>query len=270
MQWRHSMSHMRQDGILRDFDPRRGVSIASLAYEYPSEFLIPEHAHGSDQLIYATSGVMEVHSDRTMWMIPPSFALWVPARTRHRIRMPMAVSMRTLYFRPGLVRREESSCTVLSVPSLLRELVLEVVRAGKLRFQNPEHCALRDLVVLHVTRASRVPTEIRMPREPRAHAVASRILDHLTPSPSLQAVCNEVGVSARTLQRLFRNEVGIDADSWRRQMRLTKAIEFLVAGLSVKQVAFAVGYNQPSAFVSAFRRTFGVTPRVWVDKVCNP
>jgi AraC-like DNA-binding protein len=261
---------MRQDGILRDLDPRQGVSVASLACEYPCEFLIPEHAHGSDQLIYATSGVMEVHSDRTMWLIPPSFAVWVPAGIRHRIRMPMAVSMRTLYFRPGLVRREESTCAVLSVTSLLRELVLEIVRAGQLRFRNREHCALRDLVVLRIIRASSVPTEIRMPREPRAYAAATWILDHLTPSPSLQAVCSEVGVSTRTLQRLFRNEVGIDADSWRRQMRLTKGIEFLVAGLSVKQAAFAVGYNQPSAFVSAFRRTFGMTPRMWVDKMCNP
>jgi AraC-like DNA-binding protein/mannose-6-phosphate isomerase-like protein (cupin superfamily) len=261
------MSFMRQGHILRDFDPGRGVSIATLAYEYPSGFLVPEHAHGSDQFIYATRGAMEVHSDQSMWLIPPSFALWVPARVRHRIRMPAAVSMRTLYLRPGLVQRADSSCVVLSVSPLLRELVVETVRVGKLRLRTPEQCTLRDLTVLHIGRATAIPTETRMPRESRALAVAMRILDSLSQSPSLQTLCSDVGVSTRTLQRLFRKNVGVDVDSWRRQVRLTRAVELLLAGDSVKQVAFSVGYNQPSAFVAAFRRTFGFTPKAWVERV---
>jgi hypothetical protein len=87
---------MQQSQLLREYDPRRGVSVATLAYDYPAGFLVPEHAHGSDQLIYATRGV---------WIIPPHFALWIPAERFHRIRMPVAVSMRTLYLRPGLAAR---------------------------------------------------------------------------------------------------------------------------------------------------------------------
>jgi uncharacterized protein YndB with AHSA1/START domain len=44
---------MRQ-GPLRQYDPKVGVSISTLAYEYPAGYSVPEHAHGSDQLIYAT------------------------------------------------------------------------------------------------------------------------------------------------------------------------------------------------------------------------
>jgi AraC-like DNA-binding protein len=175
--------------------------------------------------------------------------------------------MRTLYIRPRLIRRADPSCAVLSVSPLLRELVLETVRIGQLHLRNPERCALRDLTALHITRATPIPTEIQMPRDDRSLSVATRILNSLTESPSLQAVCNEVGVSTRTLQRFFRNDVGVDADSWRQQMRLTRAIELLVSGSSVKQVAFTVGYNQPSAFVAAFRRVFGVTAKIWTEKV---
>lgn len=210
---------------------------------------------------------MEVRSDQSVWLIPPSFALWVPARTLHRIRMPAAVAMRTLYIRPGLVKRPDTSCAVLAVSPLLRELVLEIVRIGKLRLKNREHCTLQDLVTLHIARATSISTMIRMPRDPRALNAAKRILDNLTESPSLQTVCKEAGVSTRTLQRLFRNEVGIDADSWRQQARLTRSVELLVGGSSVKQVAFSVGYNQPSAFVAAFRRVFGVTPKIWTERV---
>ena len=258
---------MRQDRILRDFDPGRGISIATLAYDYPTGFLVPEHAHDSDQFIYATGGIMEVHSEQSLWLIPPSFALWVPAHTRHRIRMPAAVSMRTLYVRPGLVKRADLACSVLSVTPLLRELVVETVRLGNLRPKIPEHRALSDLTLLQITRATPIPTETRMPREPRALAVALLILKCLSQSPSIQRLCIETGVSTRTLQRLFRNDVGVDADSWRRQVRLTRAVELLLSGDSVKGVAFSVGYQQPSAFVAAFRRMYGLTPKAWVERV---
>jgi AraC-like DNA-binding protein len=260
---------MRQIQILRDFDPRRGVSVATLAYDYPSGYLIAEHAHGSDQLIYATRGLMEVHSGQSMWLIPPTFAIWVPARTVHSIRMPAAVSMRTLYLRPALAARPESACAVLSVTSLLRELILEAVRIGQLRVRNGEHCALRDLIVLHVGRSSPVPTQVRLPLDPRALSIALRVVNAPAESQVVYTLCMEAGVGGRTLQRIFMSELGVDLDSWRRQVRLTKAVELLVAGDSVKQVAFAVGYNQPSAFVSAFRRMFGATPKAWVAQMRN-
>ncbi len=52
----HNVSIMRQASLLRDFDPKRGISVTTLAYEYPAEFQVPQHAHGADQLIYAICG----------------------------------------------------------------------------------------------------------------------------------------------------------------------------------------------------------------------
>ena len=43
-----------------------------------------------------------------------------------------------------------------------------------------------------------------------------------------------------------------------------KALELLVSGQSVKEVAFRIGYRQPSAFVEMFRRTLGTTPKAWI------
>jgi AraC-like DNA-binding protein/mannose-6-phosphate isomerase-like protein (cupin superfamily) len=263
------MSRMRQSAILRQFDPKRGVSVATLAYEYAAGFDVPEHAHGSDQLIYAIRGMMEIHSGQSMWVIPPHFALWIPARTFHRIRMPSAVSMRTLYFRRALVARPGTRCEVLYVTPLLRELIVETVRIGQLRARHHDDCALRDLTILHLRRAVSAPTEVRQPRDSRALAVAQRILDDPAQRKPLAALCAPAGVSVRTIQRIFQNDIGLDFDSWRRQVRLIKAVMLLVAGNSVKQVAFAVGYNQQSAFVEAFRRTFGVTPKAWTTSLRN-
>jgi AraC-like DNA-binding protein/mannose-6-phosphate isomerase-like protein (cupin superfamily) len=265
MSLRHNVSLLRQNRVLTEYDPKRGVSVATLAYEYPSRFQVPEHAHGSDQLIYAISGLMEVSSDQSMWLIPPHFALWIPARTHHRIHMPGPVSMRTLYLRTGLAARSEPRCAVLHVTPLLRELIVETVRAGRLRMHDRYECALRDLLTRQLQKASPVPTFVTLPREERAFAVAQAIMRNPAESKTMAVLCSEAGVSVRTIERTFRNEVGTSFESWRRQVRLTKAVELLVSGCSIKEVTYKVGYCQPSAFVEMFRRTFGTTPKAWIS-----
>jgi AraC-like DNA-binding protein len=262
---RHNVWLLRHPEILTEYDPKRGISVATLAYEYPAGFRVPEHAHGADQLIYAIRGVMDVSAGQSVWLIPPHFALWIPARTSHRIHMPGAVSMRTLYLRPGLASALSRGCAVLHVTPLLRELIVEAVRIGQLRMRNHHERALRDLLILHLENASPMPTFVTLPREQRALAVAQAVLTNPAQSKPLAALCAEVGVSVRTIERSFRKEVGTDFESWRRQVRLMKAVELLVSGCSIKEVAFAIGYRQSSALVEMFRRTFGATPKVWMS-----
>jgi hypothetical protein len=119
---------------------------------------------------------MEVVSGSNMWLTPPSFAIWIPAETSHRIHMPRPVSMRTLYFRPGLVRTPPLASMVLHVTPLLRELILETVHIGKLRARHHHERALRDLLVLHLESASSVPTFVVLPRDERALALAQAVL----------------------------------------------------------------------------------------------
>lgn len=254
---------MRHTEILREFDPTPGVTISTLEYEYPTAWEVAQHAHGSDQLIYAVRGVMEVTAGDTLWVVPPQFALWVPAGYQHSIRMARAVSMRTLYVRSGRVRRAKR-CAVLHVPPLLRELTLEATRLGKLRTRVRGERALSDLIALQLEQATSVPTSARLPKEPRTAAVCRAVLREPGSSATLEALCAAAFVSVRTVQRVLRAEMGIDFDAWRRQVRLMGAITLLSQGRSVKETAYAMGYKQPGGFIGAFRRTFAETPRAWI------
>jgi AraC-like DNA-binding protein len=259
---------MRHETLTK-YDPKPGVSISTLAYDYAPDFRVSLHAHGSHQLIYATRGVMEVSAGQSYWLIPPQFAVWIPARTAHQIRMSGAVSMRTLYLRRSAApRRLPAVCTVLHVTPLLRELVVQAVRVGQLRIKNHLHRALRDLIVSQLENASPVPTSIMLPRDERALRVARAYIARQVDAPPLDAVCARVGVSVRTIERAFRRDVGSSFESWRRQVRLMKAIELLAKGCPVKEVAYEVGYRQPSAFVEMFRRTLGATPKAWASGIC--
>lgn len=53
----------------------------------------------------------------------------------------------------------------------------------------------------------------------------------------------------------------------RRQTRVITAIEKLAEGQSVTNVALDVGFETPSAFISAFRSVTGQTPRSFAKRV---
>jgi len=241
-------------------EPPRGTWAITFACEYPRQSDISAHVHGSDQLIYATRGVMEVSSGQNLWMIPPYFGLWVPARTVHQIRMPETVSMRTIYLRRGLAGLP-SACRVLHVRPLLRELIIEIVNRGELRARDGVHQALCKLLIAELTSASSVATTVLLPKDPRAMAIARQLVSCPGLRVALSTLCASAGVGVRTLERLFRKDTGLDFESWRRQLRLMRGAQMLIGGCTVKEASSAVGYRGPSAFVQAFRSVYGTTPK---------
>jgi AraC-like DNA-binding protein len=159
------------------------------------------------------------------------------------------------------------TCTVIYITPLLRELIIEAVRLGELRARNRLHCALRDLLLSKLENASPMAMSLTLPRDPRARAVADKVIGDLAERRPFAEICAALGANVRTVQRIFRREIGSDLESWRRQARLMKAVELLVAGYSVKEVAFALGYRQPAAFVEMFRGILGTTPGAWMKRL---
>lgn len=259
---RHIIHHMRHS-----VEPPPGATVSSLAYDFPPACLVPEHAHASDQVVYATRGVMEVRVGQSSWLIPPQFALWIPASIRHKIRMSGAVRMRTLYLRPGTADQMPNDCTVLHVTPLLRELIVETVRLGHLRSQMSLHIALKKLIVANLHSAMRVPMRLAIPEDRRAAAVAAAAMAEPVNNRSFKALCEDAGASTRTIQRLFLRQVGSNFETWRRQARLMKAIEHLVGGRSVKETSWRVGYQNTGALVTLFRNTLGQTPKAWISSL---
>ena len=51
----------------------------------PRGMELPTHAHGTAQLTFAASGMVQVHSADGRWLMPPQLAVWVPAGVSHRV-----------------------------------------------------------------------------------------------------------------------------------------------------------------------------------------
>jgi AraC-like DNA-binding protein len=78
---------------------------------------------------------------------------------------------------------------------------------------------------------------------------------------SLDDIARRVASSRRQLQRAYAEIGDTTFRDHLTRVRMDRAAELLATrGLTVREVAFRVGYRQPAQFAKAFRRHHGVSP----------
>ncbi|MEQ8762524.1 MAG: helix-turn-helix transcriptional regulator [Planctomycetota bacterium] len=244
------------------------IVVRTLGVKLPPGLRIEEHAHDWHQLVYGTEGVMTVRTATGSWVVPPSRAVWIPARSRHAVLMTGTVRMRTIYLRPGFAQVPfPTDCSVVQVSPLLRELILETMRARFLFEDIPEQARLAAVLADQiVTTPDLPPLHIVLPRDGRALEVAKRARAELSETAPLEVLCEGTGASVRTIERLFRQETGLPFGRWLQQVKALHALELLASGESVTHAGLAVGYDSTSAFIAMFRRVLGTTPGSYFPK----
>jgi AraC-like DNA-binding protein len=237
-----------------------GAQIRTYAGRHSTGTVLPEHQHGWHQLIYASEGVMSVHTPRGAWVVPPQRAVWIPGGMRHKVEMYGSVSMRSLYVEPSLSRVLPADCCVVNISPLLRELILHAVKLGALDVEVPTQSRIIGVILDELEALSVIPLQLPVPRDPRALRVAEQVRQNPSERCSLQEISRAAGASKRTIERLFIAQTGMSFGRWRQQARLLHALRLLAVGESVTAVALEAGYESTSAFISMFKKAFGTTP----------
>lgn len=99
----------------------------------------------------------------------------------------------------------------------------------------------------------------------RVREARERLLADLRDPPGLSELAASVGLTPKKLNRGFRALFGTTVFDYLAEARLQMARRMLDQGLDVplKALAWRLGYNQASNFVTAFRRRFGAPPGAW-------
>ena len=84
---------------------------------------------------------------------------------------------------------------------------------------------------------------------------------------NVEALADKVGMSRAQLHRRVKEATGITVGEFIRNLRLQQAARLLEKGdTSIQQVAWAVGFANPTHFSAAFKRYFGVSPQEYMQK----
>ncbi len=105
-----------------------------------------------------------------------------------------------------------------------------------------------------------IPTRIGV-RHPRLSKVIERMEQSIEEPVSPADLAEEVGMSTRQLERLFRRYLNRSPKRYYMELRLARARNLLMqTELSVINVALACGFASPSHFSKCYRAQYGTTP----------
>lgn len=243
----------------------------------PEQFVVP-HGHHWAQLAFSTTGVTRLTTADGSYIVPPSRAVWVPPGMEHAVTVLSATDLMTLYFHqppgrcgPQVPRNEEAAwrqCRVLEVSDLLRALVLAMdARPDTLgrplvldRDALAREARLNALALDELRRARPVKLGVDMPADARLRTLCEAVLDDPTRHATLEGWARDTGASARTVARLFQQELGTSFGQWRQQVLLAKAVAMAAHKHPMKRIAADLGYASASAFTAMVRRSVGMPP----------
>jgi AraC-like DNA-binding protein len=218
------------------------------------------HSHRRAQLFHIVSGSLTLETERGTFVVPPERAVWIPSNVPHAVTYLQNSSLRYLFFRPEAVPRLPGDASVVRLSTLLRELIQTFMEYSRDDAVHGPAKRIADVIVDQLEAVPVLPLYLPMPTSARIRRAVRLVADDPGAAVDLGKIAGEAALSERSFERHFQSETGLSFRAWRQQARLMKAVEWLSLGLPVGEVADRLGYEQPSAFVSSFRKAFGVTP----------
>ncbi|MBP7334238.1 helix-turn-helix domain-containing protein [Niveispirillum sp.] len=256
------MGHLADITAKGVFDPQEiPRAVFAIGGELVTDgFEQPRHEHRKAQLIMALRGLVTCEVAKGLWLVPPHCALWIPGGMEHSVRGVGEVALYILFVEPDAAPAMPKECCTVAIAPLLRELIIRVGHLPPLYDREGAQGRLTQTMLDELANAPVKQLHLPLPGDPRLR----RIVDGLTADPSDRATIGEwarrVAMSERSLFRLIQRDIGMSFGRWRQQFQIMVALERLAAGDAVQAVAFDLGYESASAFITMFKKALGEPP----------
>lgn len=250
-----------------DPDSQHDPAVAFHVRVVEDEQRIPFHQHRKGQLILALHGAITCEVENAMWMVPPQFAVWIPGLLPHSNKATPSARLCFLFIEPGAVSMPDRCCT-LKISPLVRELILTLAE----RIPAEQEPATRRLVQVLFDELPRQPQEqLQLPvsTHPKIRLMSDTMAESPAAWQTLHQWARHFAMSERNLARLVVSETGLSFRRWRHQLQLIVALQGLISGQSVQQVAQNLGYDSTTAFITMFKKGLGQTPARYVASLAT-
>ena len=238
--------------------------VLAIGRVYPDGHMVAPHRHRRGQLISNASGVIVLTTPEGTLVMPPNSGMWIPPGTLHTVRMIGTVSMQSLYLELSAAAAMPTRCQVVGISAFMRNLLSEALDLPGEYERDSRAGALMTLIQYEMRQLPILPLSLRYPAHEALAAKCRRFAEKPGLGETIDEWSRALGMSRRVFTRLFRQETGLSFMAWRQQACLMSAVPRLVAGESVTAVAMDLGYDNPAAFTTMFKRAFGMPPLAYL------
>jgi AraC-like DNA-binding protein len=168
-----------------------------------------------------------------------------------------------LYFFAELSQGLPSEPRVLGSSELLFEILSRILDWGRPHSLGHPECRLLAVLQDEIRRPEEQVLRLPLPRQAKMARVARAVLQNVADGRTLDEWAKDAGMARRTFMRAFSREMCMPFGRWRQHARLFASLELLARGMSITDVAIAVGYGSVSAFNELFRAALGTAPKAY-------
>ena len=116
-----------------------------------------------------------------------------------------------------------------------------------------------EMAIAYATRMRKLPKEYIYSR-PVSEAI-EYILEHLDTRITISDLCEQTGLSASYLSRIFKKETGMNFSAYVMMRRIHESSYFVRhTQYSLSEIALLYGFSSQSHFITAFRQVMEMTP----------
>lgn len=234
--------------------------LVPFAHDYEHGESEPWHQHDCAQLLHILSGVVRVDTVAGCWVVPPGRGVWLPAETRHAIRITGKVAARTLFIDPLARADLPASCQIVQITPLLRELIVASFSLAENYLPGSRDERVYELILDEIRGMRVLPFFLPEPESEVLKKLCLRIRESIAQPWSSTQASALTSMSEKTLNRHFQRQTALTYGEWVRRAKLMESLLRLAQGHSVLRVALDLGYGSHSAFTAMFRRVMGISP----------
>lgn len=226
------------------------------------------HAHERAQLVYVSEGFQNIHVQDNVYLVPQNHVIWIPANQAHKTKSSAAtIKIMTLFFK--LIDDKESfynEVRVFAAPTVLREMLYYAEKWSMKDDKMPEEHYFLKAILFELPNFWGNAIKLSLPaaKDSRLIAVCNYLQDNFTSKISYSIIASDHAMSQRTMERLFKNDLGITLSKYVQIVRILKSLEWLSSSnLSIREIGERVGYSSLQAFSNSFQQIMHYSPRLF-------
>ncbi|MCD7102239.1 AraC family transcriptional regulator [Pseudoclavibacter sp. 13-3] len=237
----------------------------------------PQPAEPAGTLMVTSRGTHRISIGMNDHLLTPGMALWIPASTRspHALAAstshpstPVPVVFAAGVVHPGPFRLPTGPTGVLMSSEIQHAVLQHISHRLMHGCDQIERLGLcltactRTTIDIAATIAAQHPLPTHIPRAQteQIKTVARTLREHPADNRSITSFAAEIGVSAKTVQRAFRKELGMSFSHYHTVARVLYALERLTPQSDLTALAQSAGYRSVQTFSHAFRQHLGLLP----------
>ena len=261
-------------------DPHFPITVSNVA---GSSTLVAPHYHNALELLWVTSGTLEVHIGEQVYLCNEQDLVFIPSDSLHyATAVDGPAQLQALVFSPSVVIREDLGLSPHALLSKYATGYCEFPKSHNLSAALHHNisriaslykiCETDTSAKLELLSHLYAVTALLVKSLPENHnhihdlrritPVLAHINKYYAQHISLRELSDILHVCDNQLIRIFKHATGTTPTKYIMELRLKQAMDLLErTDMSVAQIAEAVGFSNPNFMAKVFQSNLQMTPR---------